>query len=116
VLLDEAYPCVRLGSSGDWEDSSRWRLAEVLASRCDGLLLLTATPHDGFDPHFDSLVELLEPSLEDGRSGLRAERYRQHVVRWRKKLIKDHETGETLFRTRQVIPQAVVFHPGPGAS
>ena len=40
-------------------------LAEVLAERCDGLLLLTATPHDGFDPHFASLVQLLDPSLLD---------------------------------------------------
>ena len=74
VILDEAHHCVRLGSSGDWEDSRRRRLAEVLASRCDGLLLLTATPHDGFDPHFASLVELLDPSLVDGRGGLRADR------------------------------------------
>ena len=110
VILDEAHHCVRLGSSGDWEDSRRRRLAEVLASRCDGLLLLTATPHDGFDPHFASLVELLDPSLVDCRGGLRAERYRQHVVRRLKNHIKDPETGEPLFRTRQVTPRAVVFN------
>jgi ERCC4-related helicase len=110
VIIDEAHHCVRLGSSGDWEDSRRRRLAEVLASRCDGLLLLTATPHDGFDPHFASLVELLDPSLVDGRGGLRAERYRQHVVRRLKNHIKDPETGEPLFRTRQVTPRAVMFN------
>ena len=43
----------------------------LLARQCDGLLLLTATPHDGYDPHFASIVELLDPSLVDGRGSLR---------------------------------------------
>ena len=81
------------------------------------LLLLTATPHDGFDPHFASLVELLDPSLVDGRGALRGERYRQHVVRRLKKHIKDPETGEPLFKTREVdrrgpLPSARTSQPG----
>ncbi len=109
VVLDEAHHCVRLGSAGDWEDSRRRRLAEVLAQQSDGLLLLTATPHDGFDAHFASIVELLDASLVDGRGELRGERYRQHVVRRLKQHIKDPTTGEPLFRTRSVTPRAVVF-------
>lgn len=41
VVIDEAHHCVRLGTAGDWEDSRRRRLAEVLARQADGLLLLT---------------------------------------------------------------------------
>ena len=112
VIIDEAHHCVRLGSAGDWEDSRRRRLAEVLARQTDGLLLLTATPHDGYDAHFASVVELLDPSLVDGRGALRGERYRQHVVRRLKGHIKDPETGEPLFQTREVTPRAVVFDQG----
>ncbi len=112
VIIDEAHHCVRLGSAGDWEDSRRRRLAEVLARQGDGLLLLTATPHDGFDAHFASIVELLDPSLVNGRGALRGEHYRRHVVRRLKQHIKDPQTGEALFKTRNVIPRAVIFDPG----
>lgn len=116
VVIDEAHHCVRLGSAGNWEDSRRRRLAEVLARQADGLLLLTATPHDGYDAHFASLVELLDPSLVDGRGQLRGERYREHVVRRLKEHVKDPETGLPLFRTRQVTPRAVVFSPDTHAA
>ncbi|MBR8838394.1 MAG: hypothetical protein DSM106950_31425 [Stigonema ocellatum SAG 48.90 = DSM 106950] len=49
VVLDEAHHCMDLGAIEEREDSQRRRLAEVLARRCDSLLLLTATPHDGND-------------------------------------------------------------------
>lgn len=111
VIIDEAHHCVRLGSAGDWEDSRRRRIAEVLARQTDGLLLLTATPHDGYDAHFASVVELLDPSLVDGRGVLRGDRYRHHVVRRLKQHIKNPETGEPLFKVREVAPCAVAFTP-----
>ena len=55
VVVDEAHHCMDVGKSQDREDSQRRRLAEVLARRCDSLLLLTATPHDGYDRSFASL-------------------------------------------------------------
>ncbi len=104
VVVDEAHHCVSLGKAGDREDSQRRKLAEVLARRSDALLLLTATPHDGFDPHFASLVELLDPSLVDGRGALRGEKYQEHVVRRLKRHIKDPATGQPMFRERKVHP------------
>lgn len=109
IVIDEAHHCVRMGRSGDFEDSRRRRLAEVLAQRSDALLLLTATPHDGYDPHFASLVQLLDPSLLDGRGSLRGDRYRRHVIRRLKKHIKDPVTGESIFRQRRVTPRPVSF-------
>jgi ERCC4-related helicase len=104
VIIDEAHHCVSLGAAGVRDDSQRRRLAELLARRCDALLLLTATPHDGFDPHFASLVELLDPSLVDGSGGLRGDRYERHVVRRLKRHIKDVATGKPMFREREVAP------------
>lgn len=109
VVMDEAHHCMSLGSISDPEDSRRRRLAELLSRQSDALLLLTATPHDGFDPHFASLVELLDPSLVDGRGALRGQEYRRHVVRRLKKHIKDPVTGKELFKRRKVHPHAVAL-------
>jgi superfamily II DNA or RNA helicase len=107
VVIDEAHHCMDVGRGQDREDSQRRRLAEVLARRCDSLLLLTATPHDGNDRSFASLCELLDPSLVDGRGSLRGQRYRPHVVRRLKKHIRDPKTGDEFFKQRTVTPIAV---------
>ncbi len=109
VIIDEAHHCVSLGGAGDREDSRRRRLAELLARQGDGLLLLTATPHDGYDEHFASLLELLDPSLVDGRGAIRGEGYRRHVVRRLKHHIKKPGTDEPMFKEREVIPRPVRF-------
>ena len=107
AIIDEAHHCIGSTATVDREDTQRRRLAEVIARRSDGLLLLTATPHDGYDPHFASLIELLDPSLVDGRGGLAGSAYRRHVVRRLKSHIRDPETGAPLFRERRVIPVRV---------
>lgn len=107
VVIDEAHHCMDLGTSGEREDSLRRRMAEVLAHRCDCLLLATATPHDGNDRSFASLCELLDYSLVDGRGGLRGLRYQNHVVRRLKDHIRDPETGKPRFKTRVVLPVPV---------
>jgi SNF2 family DNA or RNA helicase len=89
VVIDEAHHCMDLGASGEREDSLRRRMAEVLARRCDCLILTTATPHDGNDRSFASLCELLDYSLVDSRGGLRGTRFQSHVVRRLKDHIKD---------------------------
>jgi superfamily II DNA or RNA helicase len=111
IVIDEAHHCSDSGKQGSYEDSRRRRLAEVLARRCDSLLLLTATPHDGYDRSFASLCELLDPSLVDGTGSLRGEKYRNHVIRRLKKHIVDPKTGERQFKDRTVEPIAVVADP-----
>lgn len=115
VVIDEAHHCVHMGAGAEREASQRRQLAKVLARQADVLLLLTATPHDGYDPHFASLVELLDPSLVDGRGELRGDRYRRHVVRRLKHHLRDPATGEPLFPDREVTPQAVPFSPSSHA-
>jgi superfamily II DNA or RNA helicase len=107
IIIDEAHHCFDLGAAQEKEDSLRRRLATVLARRCDALVLLTATPHDGNDRSFASLCELLDPSLVDVRGNLVGERFRQHVVRRLKGHIRDPRTGQPLFRNREVTPCSV---------
>jgi superfamily II DNA or RNA helicase len=97
VIIDEAHHCAE-------PDSRRHLLARVLAGLSDGLLLLTATPHDGVDAHFAGLMGLLDPSLVDGSGRLVGSAYRRHVVRRLKAHIRDPRTGLPLFRERRVQP------------
>jgi superfamily II DNA or RNA helicase len=99
VIIDEAHHCAG-------EENQRRRLAEVLAGRSDGLLLLTATPHDGHDPHFAALMSLLNPSLVDGAGRLVGPTYRRHIVRRLKSHLRS-DTGAPLFRERRVVPVRV---------
>ncbi len=99
VIIDEAHHCVD-------DDNQRGQLAQVLAGKSDGLLLLTATPHDGHDEHFAALMALLDPSLVDGAGRLFGTAYRRHVVRRLKSHIRT-ATGAPLFRQRIVIPVRV---------
>ena len=103
VIIDEAHHCVGFGVRIPQESTYRRRLAEVLARRSDGLLLLTATPHDGHEAHFASLIALLDPSLVDGAGGFVGRDYRRHVVRRMKGHIRDSRTGVLLFRPRHVV-------------
>ncbi len=111
-IIDEAHHCVGASTGTDRDDTLRRRLAEAIARRCDGLLLLTATPHDGYDAHFASLIELLDPSLVDGRGGLAGLAYRRHVVRRLKSHIRNPATGGKLFRERQVMPVRIELRGG----
>ena len=96
VIIDEAHHCV-----GD--ENQRHCLAEVLATQSDGLLLLTATPHDGHDAHFAALMALLDPSLVDGTGRLVGSAYRRHMVRRLKSHIRRPD-GTALFRERIIVP------------
>ncbi len=105
VIIDEAHHCAE-------PDCRRHLLARVLAGLSDGLLLLTATPHDGVDAHFAELMALLDPSLVDGAGRLAGSAYRRHVVRRLKAHIRDPRTGLPLFRERRVQPIRVTVDSG----
>ena len=111
AIIDEAHHCVGNGAT----DTQRRRLAEVLAVRAEGLLLLTATPHDGNDAHFASLMGLLDPGLVDGEGRLLGQAYRRHVVRRLKAHVRDPVTGRALFRERTVTPLPITLTPAADA-
>jgi len=83
IVVDEAHHYAESGSTDpdETERSQRRKLGEVLAKRSDSLLLLSATPHDGYERSFASLLELLDPCLVDRRGLLRGQQYREHLVR-----------------------------------
>ena len=61
VIIDEAHnAAARKAAAGS--NSQRAELAQLLSRRTDSLLLLTATPHDGSQESFASLIEMLDPT------------------------------------------------------
>lgn len=60
IVIDECHNvAARAGETGL---SRRARLAKLLATRSDTLMLLSATPHDGSARSFASLMSLLDPT------------------------------------------------------
>jgi superfamily II DNA or RNA helicase len=97
VIIDEAHNGAKPHQMGpdDKPDMARWLFAQDLAKKCEHLLLLTATPHNGHTDSYASLLGLLDPSLVRGpphspliqRERAKAfvcQRRRKDVVAWLK--------------------------------
>lgn len=70
VIIDEAHHVARsYAGDGRSDATDRSRLARVLADHSRELILLSATPHNGYKESFASLLQLLSPHLasDDGR-------------------------------------------------
>lgn len=63
VIVDEAHALAESGTPRNPYRTQRTRLGLALRDKSRGLLLLTATPHNGYPHSFRSLLELVEPSL-----------------------------------------------------
>ena len=63
VIVDEAHALAESGTPENPYRTQRTRLGLALREAARGLLLLTATPHNGYSHSFRSLVELIDPTL-----------------------------------------------------
>jgi superfamily II DNA or RNA helicase len=68
--------------------SERHRLAQWIAKASDALILLSATPHSGYDESFASLLRLLEPTLVPDVAKMQYRVYSRHLIRHLKRHIK----------------------------
>jgi SNF2 family DNA or RNA helicase len=85
ILIDEAHNVAERSGS-----SQRAKLARLLATRSDTLIMLSATPHDGKAESFASLMNMLDPtaianprdySREDFRDkGLVIRRFKKDIM------------------------------------
>jgi ERCC4-related helicase len=97
VVVDEAHYLSESSSGNKIVRTDRSRFGEFIAERADSLLLLSATPHDGYKTSFYSLVKLLDPFLCSSEEDLDQERVRQLVVRRLKADIRNPD-GSRRFR------------------
>ncbi|MCK2183591.1 DEAD/DEAH box helicase [Halomonas getboli] len=99
IIIDEAHNVAeRAGGQGA---SQRARLARLLATRSDTLIMLSATPHDGKPESFASLMNMLDPTAITNPSQYAHEDFRDKglVIRRFKKDVRD-QLGD--FPDRQI--------------
>jgi superfamily II DNA or RNA helicase len=67
VIIDEAHNTALPHTNNNRQvDMERHKVAQRLADTCDHLLLLSATPHNGYTDSFCSLLNMLSPRLVKG--------------------------------------------------
>jgi len=90
IIIDEAHNVAERGSH-----SQRARLAKLLATRSDTLIMLSATPHDGKAESFASLVNMLDPTAIANPSDYQQEDFRDKglVIRRFKKDVREQLAG-----------------------
>jgi superfamily II DNA or RNA helicase len=106
IVIDECHNvAARAGESGV---SRRAKLARLLATRSDTLMLLSATPHDGSARSFASLMALLDPTAISDPDDYSPDDFKSKglVVRRFKKDIKGQVTADFQERTTTCLRQA----------
>lgn len=103
IVIDEAHNVARRGTN-----SMRARVAELLSSRSDSLILLSATPHDGKRESFASIMNMLNPTAIKDDSNYGPEDIEGLFIRRFKKDIKD--------QVRKSFPERVVHRERHRAS
>jgi SNF2 family DNA or RNA helicase len=88
IVIDEAHNVARRGTN-----SMRARVAELLSSRSDSLILLSATPHDGRRESFASIMNMLNPTAIKDDSNYGPKDIEGLFIRRFKKDIKDQVRG-----------------------
>lgn len=103
IIIDEAHNVANRGTR-----SLRHRLARLLTTRSDALIMLSATPHDGKARSFASLMNMLDPTaIPDPENYIKEDFHNKGlVVRRFKKDIHSQVASE--FKERQVyrLPHA----------
>ncbi len=98
IIIDEAHNVADRNSG-----SQKSKLAKLIASRCDTLMMLSATPHDGNAQSFASLLNMLDPTaIANPKDYNRADfEDKGLVIRRFKRDISDQVSDE--FKTRQIF-------------
>jgi superfamily II DNA or RNA helicase len=94
VVIDEAHLCGKPHTlpGAPAPDMARWRFAQEAARRSRHLLLLTATPHNGYTDSYASLLQMLSEELvienPDGSVTVRRQIAKDYVVQRRRRDIE----------------------------
>jgi SNF2 family DNA or RNA helicase len=101
VIVDEAHYLAESGNDMRPVRTDRSRFGEIIAQCCDSLLLLTATPHNGYAQGFYSLLRLLDDARFASAGDLKRETTQQVVIRRSKNQIFNQD-GTHKFRDRKI--------------
>jgi len=98
IIIDEAHNVADRNSN-----SQKSKLAKLISSRCDTLMMLSATPHDGSAKSFASLLNMLDPTAIANPNDYTLNDFKDKglVIRRFKKDIADQVKDE--FKERQIF-------------
>lgn len=98
IIIDEAHNVADRNSG-----SLKAKLAKLVASRCDTLIMLSATPHDGSAKSFASLLNLLDPTAIANINDYSKDDFKDKglIIRRFKKDIQDQVQNE--FKDRKIF-------------
>lgn len=98
IIIDEAHNVADRNSG-----SQKSKLAKLISSRCDSLIMLSATPHDGSAKSFASLLNMLDPTAIANPNDYSVDDFKDKglVIRRFKKDIANQVKDE--FKTRQIF-------------
>lgn len=106
IVIDECHNVA--ARAGEMGLAKRAKLARLLATRSDTLILLSATPHDGSARSFASLMSLLDPTAISDPDDYTPDDFKNKglVIRRFKKDIKDQVTADFQERVTTCLRQA----------
>jgi len=106
IIIDECHNVADRGTS-----SLRTKLAKLLATRSDTLIMLSATPHDGRARSFASLMNMLDPTaISDPENYVKEDFSNKGLVVRRFKHDIQHQV-DTEFKERKVFKQIHTASP-----
>lgn len=115
VVVDEAHYLAESGTPANPYSTARTRLGPKLREASRTLVLLTATPHNGYRHSFRSLLELVEPAeatlhgrIEDVRKRIG----RTMLRRLKPQIVKTAQDGRVMpaFPVRHLVGRIEVSH------
>ena len=108
LVIDEAHNVAPTGSSNYATDSQRTQAIRQIAPHFEHRLFLTATPHNGYQESFTSLLELLDPQRfargippdPEQLAAVMVRRLKDDIVDWK---------GDPRFARRKIVPIEVTY-------